>query len=210
MKVIDISIPLRPGMPVYAGNPPYERRVTHVIGKDGAPCNQSMFTFGAHCGTHVDAPWHFEADGYTIEKIPLEHLVGPARVVHVPDADCVDLPHLEKLDWSGVERVLFRTRNSEHWKAGGGFDPKYCYISGAAAKFLAARKLKLVGIDALGVEQFGVKEIVTHHPLLRNGITVLEGLCLADVAPGDYTLFCGVLRVEGGDGAPARALLTTP
>ena len=78
LLIIDISMPLRPGMPVYAGNPPYERRVTHVIGRDGAPCNQSMFSFGAHCGTHIDAPWHFEADGYTTDRVPLDHLMVEA------------------------------------------------------------------------------------------------------------------------------------
>jgi arylformamidase len=207
VRIYDVSMPLRPGMPVYAGNPPFERRVTHVLGRDGAPVNQSQLVLGAHAGTHIDAPWHFEGDGYKADRVPLDHLVGPARVVHVPGADCVDRADLEQLDWTGVERVLLRTRNSEHWKAGGGFDPKYCYLSGAGARFLVEKKLKLVGIDALGVEQFGVKDFVTHHALLRNGVTVLEGLCLADVAPGDYTLFCGPLLVEGGDGAPARVLL---
>jgi arylformamidase len=202
----DISMPLREGMPVYAGNPPYRRIVTNEIQK-GDVCNQSRFEFGAHCGTHIDAPWHFEKDGFTTDRVPLDNLVGPARLLHVADPVKIDLPDLEKLDWTGVERVLFRTRNSDHWKKGGGFDPKYVYLSGPAARFLVEKKMKLVGIDSLGVEQFGSKEFPTHHALLPAGITVLEGLWLADVPPGDYYLFCGPLRVEGGDGTPARAFL---
>lgn len=205
-KIIDISMPLREGMGVYAGNPPYRRIVTHEIAK-GDQCNQSRFEFGAHCGTHIDAPWHFENDGYTTGEVPPEHLVGPARVMHFPKVDAVDAADLEKRPWKGVKRVLLRTRNSEHWKAGGGFDPEYCYLTPEGAKFLVARKVVLVGIDSLGIERFQSPACATHHALLPRGITILEGLCLAGVAEGDYTLFCGPLKVQGGDGAPARAFL---
>lgn len=207
MKIYDVSMPIRAGMPVYAGNPPFERRVTHVLGKDGSPVNQSQFVIGAHCGTHIDAPLHFELDGSSVDRVPLQNLVGPARLVHFPDAPCIDLPDLEFLDWKGVERVLFRTRNSDHWKRRGAFDPNFVYLSGPAARFLASKGLKLVGIDSLGIEQFGSKEHPAHHALLRAGVTIVEGLYLADVAPGDYVMFCGPLRVMDGEGAPARVLL---
>jgi len=207
--IYDISMPLREGMPVYEGNPPYRRVVTHVLGKDGAPVNQSRFEFGAHCGTHIDAPLHFEKDGYTAEAVPLEHLVGPARVLHFLRKDCIDRADLEPLDWRGVERVLFRTRNSDHWVKSDDFDPNFVYLTGPAAQFLVEHQIKLVGIDSLGIEQFGSKDHPAHHALLRSGVTILEGLYLVDVPAGDYSFFCGPLRVMGGEGAPARALLTT-
>jgi len=207
--IYDISMPLREGMPVYEGNPPYKRIVTHVLGKDGAPVNQSRFEFGAHCGTHIDAPLHFEKDGTTAEAVPLDHLVGPARLLHFLRQDCIDRRDLEPLDWKGVERVLFRTRNSDHWVKSDAFDPAFAYLTGPAAQFLVERKIKLVGIDSLGIEKFGSKDHPAHHALLRAGVTILEGLYLIDVPAGDYALFCGPLRVMGGEGAPARALLTT-
>jgi arylformamidase len=206
LRIFDVSMPLRAGMPCYTGNAPYRRVIESEIAK-GAVANGSRIELGAHSGTHVDAPWHFEKDGYAIDRVPTEHLVGPARVVEVSRPDCVDRADLERLDWTGVERVLLKTRNSGHWKAGGLFDPKYVYLSGPGARFLADRKMKLVGIDSLGVEQYGSKDHPAHHALLRAGVTLLEGLCLADVPPGDYELFCGPLLVEGGDGGPARALL---
>lgn len=207
--IYDISMPLREGMPVYEGNPSYQRVITHVLGKDGAPVNQSRFEFGAHCGTHIDAPIHFEKDGYTAEAVPLEHLIGPARLLHFLKQDCVDRGDLESLDWTGVERVLFRTRNSDHWVKSDRFDPNFAYVTGAAAKFLVEKRIKLVGIDSLGIEKFGSKDHPAHHALLRSGVTILEGLYLIDVPAGDYELFCGPLRVLGGEGAPARALLRT-
>jgi arylformamidase len=206
--IYDVSMPLREGMPVYANNPPFRRTFTKEIAR-GASANQTEISLGSHTGTHVDAPFHFEAGGATLEKMPLESLVGPARLLHFPGVDRVDRPDLEKLDWKGVERVLFRTRNSDHWAKGGGFDPGYAYLSGPGAEFLAERRMKLVGIDALGVEQFGNKQHPTHHALLRAGIVVIEGLCLAHVPPGDYLLFCGPLLVEGNEGAPARVFLQT-
>ena len=114
---------------------------------------------------------------------------------------------LQNLDWRGVERVLFRTRNSDHWASGGAFDPNFVYLTGAGAKFLVEQKIRLVGIDSLGIEQFGNKDHPAHHALLQAGVTILEGLYLIDVPPGDYTLFCGPLRIVGSDGAPARAFL---
>jgi arylformamidase len=118
-----------------------------------------------------------------------------------------DVSDLEKLDWTGVERVLFRTQNSDHWLTGKPFDSGYVHLTGAGARFLVSRKLRLVGTDGLGIEDFGHKEHPAPHALLGAGVTLLEGLYLAGVPPGDYTLFCGPLRIEGGDGAPARAFL---
>jgi len=207
--IYDISMPLREGMPVYAGNPPFRRIVTHELAK-GDSANQSRLEFGAHCGTHIDAPLHFEKDGFTVDAVPLENLAGPARLLHFPGLKQIDRADLEKLDWKGVERVLFRTRNSEHWARGGGFDPAYVYLTGEGARFLVESKVRLVGTDGLGIEQYKHKEHPAHHALLQAGVTILEGLYLIDVPPGDYTLFCGPLRIEGGEGAPARAFLVTP
>lgn len=207
MKIYDVSMPIRPGMPVWEGNPPFERRVTHVLGKDGSPVNESQLVMGAHTGTHIDAPRHFEPDGFTVDKIPLQNLVGPARLVHFPDQEKIDLADVETLDWNRVERVLFRTRNSDHWKRRGAFERTFVHLTGPAAKFLVSKGVKLVGIDSLGIEQFGSPDHPAHHALLRAGVTVVEGLYLADVAPGDYVMFCGPLRIMDGDGAPARVLL---
>ena len=204
--IYDCSMPLRDPMPIYKNNPPFRRVVDKNMQK-GDSANQSHLEIGAHCGTHIDAPHHFVDGGYHVEAIPPEALIGPARVIHFPGIDRIDVGDLEKQDWSGVERVLFRTRNSDHWKAGGSFDPGYVFVTGPGAKFLVERKLRLVGTDGLGIEQPGTKDHPAHTAILGAGIPILEGLCLADVPPGDYQFFCGPLLVDGGDGAPARVFL---
>lgn len=204
--IYDVSMPLRDGMPFYTGSTPFKRILTHELAK-GQPVNESKLEMGAHNGTHVDAPLHFEKNGYPAEAIPVDHLVGPARVFEFPGKDFIDRADLEPLDWEGVKRVLFRTRNSDHWAKGGAFSQNFVYLSGAAARFLVERQILLVGIDSLGIEQYGRKDHPAHHTLLQKGITIVEGLCLDGVPPGDYTLFCGPLRIIGSDGAPARVFL---
>ena len=207
MTIRDISMPLRDGMPFYTGSTPFRRVRTHELAK-GHVVNESRLEMGCHNGTHIDAPLHFEKDGFAADAVPPENLIGPARLLHFPKHDRIDLADLQTLDWTGVQRVLFRTRNSDHWTTGKPFDEGFVYLTGPAARFLVDRKVRLVGTDSLGIEQFGSQEHPAHHALLQAGITIVEGLYLVDVPPGDYFLFCGPLRIAGGaDGAPARAFL---
>ena len=206
--IYDVSMTLRDGMPVYAGNPPFRRIQTHAIEK-GDAANESRLELGAHCGTHVDAPLHFVDGTGGVEAIPTDLLIGRTRVVHFPDLDRIDRPDLERLAWGDVKRVLFHTKNSDRWKQGGGFDPGYVFLTGEGARFLVSKGLRVVGTDGLGIEKPHSGDHPAHKALLGAGVVVIEGLCLADVPPGEYRMFCGPLRVAGGDGAPARVLLTT-
>ena len=206
--IYDISMPLRDGMPGYGGTSPFRRVVTRDL-RRGDSCNEARLEMSAHDGTHVDAPLHFVDGGGAVDAIPPEVLVGPARVLHFPAADRIDRTDLERHAWDGVARVLFRTRNSDRWKRGVGFEPGYVYLTGDGAKFLVERRVKLVGTDGLGIEKYHSGDHPTHKALLGAGIVVVEGLCLADVPPGDYTLVCAPLKVAGGDGAPARVFLKT-
>jgi arylformamidase len=199
-------MPLREGMPLYPGSPPFRREATCELAR-GAVVNESLVTIGTHCGTHVDAPRHFLADGAALDELALERFVGPARLFDLSRVDRIDRADLERLDWRGVERALFKTRNSRHWARGGAFDPSYVHVTAAAAEFLVARRVKLVGIDGLGIERFRSSDHRVHLALLRAGIPILEGLCLSPVPSGDYQLFCGVLPLASSDGAPARVLL---
>ena len=202
----DVSMVLRDGMPVFPGNPPFRREATRAI-RRGDAANESLLTFGSHCGTHVDAPLHFIEGGAAIDAIPIERFLGPARLFDLTAVDRIDRPDLERLDWNGVTRALFKTRNSEHWERGGAFDHDFVALAPAAADFLVERKLLLVGVDGLSVERAQDGAHPVHVALLRAGIVVIEGLRLARVVAGDYLLFCGVLNLADADGAPARVVL---
>ena len=213
MPFFDISVAISPGRtPVYPGDPGVEI-VQHAAIARGDAANVSLLRFGAHTATHVDAPAHFIEGAPTISETPLDALVGRARVVHVPeDALAIDERDVDELVPRDAERVLFRTRNSAFWsERPGEFREDFTHVTPAAARALADRGLRLVGIDYLSVEKFKSETFETHLNLLSRGVVILEGLNLGGVPAGEYELICLPLRLEGGtgDGAPARAVLRT-
>ena len=206
MRIYDVTVPLRDGMPAYPGDEPFQRRTVCRI-SEGGPCNMSALQMGAHAGTHVDAPWHMTDDGARLDAIPPDTWLGPARVVQVGDPVSIKRSDLETRDWAGVERALFKTANSGKLARLDRFVEDYVYLEGDAAQFLAGVGLRLVGVDYLSVDALHSDGHPGHMPLVRAGIAIIEGLDLSEVPPGDYELFCGPLLIQGGDGAPARVFL---
>lgn len=206
--IYDISVPLRSGGVVYPGNPAISITAQQAISQ-GAGANVSRIDIGSHSGTHVDAPKHFFDDGAGADTLPLDVLMGPARLIAVDDAvKSVGETELRAHDLRGVTRVLIRTRNSA-WLASGSteFHPDYTFLSPEGAAYLVGLGVKLVGVDYLSVEQFHSGHHRTHRTLLGADVVIIEGLVLTEPPPGDYELRCLPLRLSGLDGAPARAVL---
>lgn len=209
MKFYDITVPIRSGMPIYEGDPAVKIEAASSLAS-GDSANVSFLHFGAHTGTHVDAPAHFIDGAAKIDSLPLEVLIGPARVIRVPDdRNEIDPEFLSSCDLDNVERVLFRTRNSGFWQ--NGFRKDFTHLLPEAAEMLVNLGVKLVGIDYLSIEKFHSGHHRTHIALLSRGVVIVEGLNLSAVPAGDYELICLPLKIaEGaGDGAPARAVLRT-
>jgi arylformamidase len=214
MQIYDISVPITPGVtPTYPGDPGIEIGSASAISR-GDPANVSRLDMGAHTGTHVDAPAHFIEGAPGLPSLPLDVLVGEVLVAEVPaDVLAIEESHVEEITrGASPKRLLFKTRNSGFWDhPRGQFREDFTYISPEAARALASRGVRLVGIDYLSVEKFGSKDFETHHTLLANRVVILEGLDLRAVAPGRYELLCLPLKIAAGsgDGAPARAILRT-
>jgi arylformamidase len=205
-KWIDISVTIKAGMAHWPDNPPI--KVDRMLDMErGDICNVSVLSFGSHTGTHMDAPLHFLRNGRSLDRMPLDATIGPARVIEIRDKEAVKVEEIKNQRIKAGERVLFKTRNSTRsWKSDN-FDEDFVYISKEAAAFLAKTKVMTVGIDYLSVGGFRKDGVETHHALLGAGIWVIEGLNLAKVKPGRYELNCLPLKVLNSDGAPARALL---
>jgi arylformamidase len=170
---IDVSRPLRSGMEVFPGDLPAEIRQVEEYG-----CRVTSLSMSAHTGTHMDAPLHFIAGGASIDEIPMDVCIGPARVTTSLEPVC--------------ERMLFKGSRG---------------LRAEDARFLATHGVKLIGVDALSVDIMGDWDFPVHHILLESGIWIAESLDLSLVEPGDYDLICLPLRIAGADGAPARVLL---
>jgi arylformamidase len=206
MPWIDISAPLRNGMVVWPGDAPFERTSTLEITK-GDECNLSQISTTAHIGTHMDAPRHYLEGAAGIETMPIAASIGRARVIEIHDPETIRRSELEPHRLAKGERVLFKTRNSAHCWQTDHFQKKYIYIAPEAAHYLAECGVQTVGVDYLSVGGFESGGPETHRILLQAGIWIIEGLILEHVEPGDYELVCLPLRIIGGDGAPARAVL---
>ena len=204
--IIDISVPIAPGMAVWPGDPDVE--VTQVLSlAQGDAANVTRLTIGAHTGTHVDAFCHFKPEGKAMEAMALERYVGPARVVEIDDPHRITADALLQTSLAGVNRVLFKTRNSaKRWYAEP-FNPDFVHLTPEAATVLVETGIQLVGIDYLSVEGYHVSGAPVHHRLMEAGIYIVEGLYLGEVVAGDYELICLPLNIKNGDGAPARTVL---
>jgi arylformamidase len=207
MTIHDVTLPMRPGMVVYPGNPGF--RFDPVSRKAaGASSNGSLVTMGTHTGTHVDAPVHLDDAGGGVETLNLDALVGRARIIRLDVTNRpVTADDLRAKDLTGVERLLIRTGNSEKWATATGFDEGFVGLAGDAGELIAERKIKLVGVDYLSVDKFRSGTHPAHHALIGAGVVILEGVNLSNIKEGDYDLFVGPLLIPGSDGAPARVFL---
>jgi arylformamidase len=212
MPIYDVTVPISNELPAWPGDPAIEISDWRSLpAGDGA--NVSMLNFGAHTGTHVDAPAHFIDGAGKVEALDLDVLIGAADVVAVPD-DCraIDEAFVLANCLPGAKRILFKTRNSAFWsEPNPQFHEDFTSLDLKAAETLVQRGLKLVGIDYLSIEKFGSPKHETHLALLSHGVVILEGLNLSEVPAGRYELICLPLRLRSnlGDGAPARVVLRT-
>jgi arylformamidase len=205
-RIYDISLPIRSGGLVYPGNPEIEVTLQQAVAK-GAGANVSSIRFGSHTGTHADAARHFFDDGQSVDRIPLERLIGPALLLGFPDdLRAIGAADLRNHDLKGRTRILLRTRNSALLSQKE-FVREYTYLAPDGAQYLVDNGVELVGIDYLSIEQFHSGHHMAHRILLERSVVILEGLDLSAPAPGEYELICLPLRIEGCDGAPARAVL---
>jgi arylformamidase len=205
-RLLDVSVPLTPGMPVYPGNPEFECNPVSRIA-DGRNSNHSKLIMGTHCGTHVDAPLHFFDGRPGVDQMSLELLIGRSRVIDLPHRGGITDKHLAAAGLREDLRVLLRTPNSALWNTSDGFHTDYTYITEEGAKFLVDQGVKVVGVDYLSVEQFKKPGAPAHKVLLGNGVIIIEGLNLSDADPGQYEMYCLPLKLTNGDGAPARVVL---
>lgn len=155
----------------------------------------------------MDAPLHFIRWGIGIDKMPLDTTLGRARVIEIQDTESIKPEELYQYRIRSGERILFKTRNSLRVWQTDTFIEDFIFISKEAARFLVEHKVRVVGVDYLSVGGFKRDGTETHRTLLEGGVWIIEGLDLSRVKSGKYDLICLPLKLDQGDGAPARAIL---
>ncbi len=217
---IDISLPLGEEIPVLpplspepgdaSESPIPPSRVARFFDVDkGDKATMSRIEMISHDGTHIDAPLHFIPGGMTIDEMPIDTTIGPARVIEIKDDKEVTVKELEPYNIQPGERILFKTKNSPRVYATRQYTGDFVAVSLEAARYLAEKKVRLVGIDYLTIASIETLEnlAAVHRTLLSNGVFILEAINLDGVRPGNYELVCLPLRLEKGDAGPCRAVL---
>ena len=209
MRIHDITVGIAPGMAIWPGDPPVERRLVWKIGQ-GSTANVSHLSMSVHSGTHVDAPIHYIPGGASVESLPLDALVGPCQVCEIDTGrETISAGDLEALGLPAqTQRLLVKTSNSALWgRSERTFQPRFVSFSTEAARWIVDHGIRLVGIDYLSVEPLDAPEPVVHRTLLAAGVIPLEGVNLSAIVPGEYMLVCLPLKLAGSDGSPARVIL---
>jgi arylformamidase len=203
VTLIDISEPLRGGMPVWPGDTEFSFELGWTKEQSGS-VNVGRLTMSTHTGTHVDAPFHFDDEGLKVIELDPGVYVGPARVIEAPGEDGIGAKELRQHALEGVSRLLIKTGS---WRDRNVFPERITYLRPDAAPFLAEKGIRLVGVDVPSVDPIDSKDLPAHHALRSNGIHILEGAVLDGVEPGDYELISLPLALQGADGSPVRAVL---
>ena len=212
MKIWDISRTLSDDLAEWPGDEPFHFRLTRKIA-EGQSVNLGAIGMSVHNGTHGDARFHFDTNGESIEKAPLEIYLGRAAVVDLTEAfsqskekhliTVEDLqPHSE--DIAESSRLLLKTGR---WSDSTVFPNQIPVIAANVPSWLQKNGVKLLGLDLPSVDEIDSKSLLNHHALAGAGIAIVESLNLSGVGPGIYNFAALPLKIAGGDGAPMRAVL---
>lgn len=203
-RIWDISPPVHAGSPVFPGDTAYSQEWTAQL-EPGSPVNVSRITLSPHVGAHADAPLHYDGGGAAIGSVSLEPYLGRCRVIHAIGCGAlVEWRHIEHALRDLPPRVLVRTYERMPIDA---WDPDLAAYAPATIERLAARGVKLVGIDTASIDPAASKTLESHQAIRRLDLRVLENLVLDDIAEGDYELIALPLKLTAADASPVRAVL---
>ena len=205
MKIYDISMEINESIAVWKDKESKKPKLmtTAEYSKDGM--NESRIDMDLHTGTHADAYFHMIGNGKRIDEISLNKFIGNCIVLDFTKAkDKITNNELKKIGdkIKKEDIVLLKTLKKPMEK----FDFNFTYLDKTGAKFLADKKVKTVGIDALGIER-SQSGHDTHKILFEKGIPVVEGLELSKINSGRYFFIGLPLKIKDGDASPIRAVL---
>jgi len=203
-KLWDISQSLRPDLPVWPGDTPFQSSPKWTLGP-GSPVNVAAFTASTHTGAHADAPLHYDPAGAAIDIVALDAYLGPCLLIDARTCGALIEPDFVEANVPpGTERVLFRTYERFPHDA---WTSDFTAVHPAAIVALAERGVRLIGLDSPSLDPEDSKTLDAHHAVRLADMRVLEGLVLDEPPVGEYELIALPLPLAGLDASPVRAVL---
>jgi kynurenine formamidase len=215
VELLDLSVPITTGMPVYPGDPEVEAAPALTVAESGV--NVLRLHLGSQTGTHVDAPFHIDDALPRLDELPLTRFTGPAAIM-----DVRGLPPRTPLPPDALppglgpgDVLLIATGWSAHW--GTGAYLAHPYPAPETAEAIVAAGVRTVAIDALSVDRTpppGSDDFspAAHRVLCGAGAVIAENLTGLDAVVDAYEAGCSIelflfpLALAAADGAPARAV----
>jgi kynurenine formamidase len=211
-QIIDLSHALSEDTPAFPGDPSLQITIldsaTAASTAGERHLNCSHLSMSLHCGTHMDAPFHFFQNAATIDQIPLDCAIGPALLIRLPyevHGPTIEVRHVAPYEshLRATRRVIFNTAWHHRWGADNYFSG-HPVITGPAAQWLVERGVQLVGVDTPSVDR---PPFEAHLALLGAGLVIVENLTNLDAIKSDIFQFIATpLRIRGRDGSPVRAI----
>jgi arylformamidase len=164
----------------------------------------TKLTLDSHCGTHLDAPSHFVAEGATVEAVELDCLIGRCQIIDYP-VSTYDAPiEVEHLPTITQSRVFFRTGWSDRMESDPeGYFHHHAFLTSSTALALVRAGVRLVGIDCPSVDIVGDD---AHQTLLQHNMVIIENLVNLSSLPDECEVIILPLPIVSGDGSPVRAV----
>lgn len=224
-KVVDLTYEYSSRFPHYAGRPSVVKKTIESSTAKGDDWNVCTWTMDEHAGTHIDSPFHRNAKGITVEKIPVGDLVLPLAVI--------DIKERAKKDHDAMVTVA----DIEKWEKQNGALPDGCCVamnsgwqahafkktfinldkSGVrhfpgfgiqAAEFLFhKRNVVALASDTASIDQGASSKYPTHVLWLGGNRYALENVAALDqVPPKGATIVAGALKITGATGGHTRVI----
>lgn len=220
MQLVDLSLDLFPGMPCYRVPEMYtwkwtSHEGTHELFKGRCSFESLALMMSEHSSTHMDAPYHFDPQGATIDRVPLERLALPGVVVDVRGKQADEPITAADLEAAHAaagrpelrgKALLLWTGWDAHWPT-----PRYNqrpYLHWEGGEWIGRAGVALLGLDIISIELPSDLDRPSHMTVLRKyGIPIVEALCnLGAVAGRAFTFLALPLKIRGGSGSPVRAV----
>lgn len=211
MRPLDLTLPISSILSVFPGSPRAHFIKWSSLKNDGY--NLELLFLSSHTGTHIDAPFHFIANGMKIDEIPINRLIGESILIKLKKSNS---ELITKSDITNFEKkhekipincnVVFYTGWQKNIKKSNYFSENPG-LSKSAALYLTSKKVNLVGIDSPSIDVGNDNKFTAHKILSKNEILIVENLSNLDKIKNHlFFLIVLPLKLKSATGSPVRAI----
>ena len=211
MKILDLTLSISDKIPTFPGSPQPNFIPWENVKEDGY--NLEVLFLSSHTGTHMDAPYHFLENGAKIHEISLKKLVSEAALIQCRKSSDqyvtkTDIQKFEKKHGKidNFSSVIFYTGWQKNLQKKHYFT-KNPGLSVSAAKYLALKKISLIGIDSPSIDLGKDSKFSVHQIFAKKGMLIVENLANLDkIKSPKFQLVVLPLKLKNATGSPVRAI----